>query len=154
MNVLVTELGGDDFRDQLFDLPAGGAVADRDHVQIVLADHLRQLRAAGRFLLVAADDVNHVVIEQRAEFVEHRQLAAVLVAGIDRQHALAMQRRLQQQIPQVAAKHLDGVRLGLFGQLAASLALQAGQQQPRERIAHAADQEILVRMVLAEPSAR
>ena len=110
-------------------------------------DQLGQLRAAGGFLLVAADDVDHVVREQRAELIEHGQLAAVLVAGIDRQHALARQRRLQQQIPQVAGKHFDGVRLGLLGQLAAGFALQARQHQPRERVSHAADQEILVRML-------
>ena len=115
-------------------------------LQIVLPDELDQLRAGRGLLLVAADDVDQVVAEQRAELVEHRQLAAVLVAGIDRQHALARQRRLQQQVPQIAGEHFDGVRLGLFGQLAAGLALQARQHQPRERIAHAADQEILVRM--------
>ena len=145
---MVFEFSSDDFCDQLLDLPAGGAVADRDDVEIVLADQLRELRSAGRFLLVAADDVDHVVNEQRAEFVEHRQLAAVLVARIDGQHALAVQRRLQQQILQVAGKHFDGVRLGLFGKLAAGLALQAGQQQPRERIADAANQKIFVGMVL------
>ena len=58
---MLAQFGRQDFRDQLFDLPAGGAVADRDHVEIVLADQLDELRAAGRFLLVAADDVDHVV---------------------------------------------------------------------------------------------
>ena len=37
VHVLLGELAGQDFGDQLFGLPAGGAVADRDHAQIVLA---------------------------------------------------------------------------------------------------------------------
>ena len=97
----------------------------------MLLDQLDQLGAGCGLLLVAADEVDHVVAQQRAELVERGQLAAALEAGIDRQHALARQRRLQQQVPQVAGEHLDGVRLGLFGQLAARLALQAGQHQPR-----------------------
>ena len=110
-------------------------------------DERDQLRTAGRFLLVAADDVDHIVREQLAELIERGQLAAVLVTGVDGQHALARQRRLQQQVPQIASEHFDGVRLGFFGQLAAGFALQAGQDQPRERVAHAARQKILVRMI-------
>ena len=106
VHVLLFELTAENFGDELFGLPAGGAVADRDDGQIVLGDERDQLRAASRFLFVAADDVDHVVGEQLAEFIERRQLAAVLVARIDGQNALAGQRRLQQQIPQVASETL------------------------------------------------
>ena len=116
-------------------------------LRLCCLDQLDQLGAGGGLLLVAADDVNHVVLQQRAEFVERRQLAAVLEAGVDGQHALAGERRLQQQVPQVAGEDFDGVRLGLFGQLAAGFALQARQHQPGERVAHAAGEKILVRML-------
>ena len=35
MHVFARELGAQDFGDQLFGLAAGGAVADRDHVEVV-----------------------------------------------------------------------------------------------------------------------
>jgi hypothetical protein len=36
------------------------------------------------------------VVEQGAEFVEGSELAAIFVTGVDRQHAAAGERRLQQ----------------------------------------------------------
>ena len=104
-------------------------------LSLMLANQLGQFGAAGGELLVAADDVDQRVFQEGAEFVEGGKLAAVFEAGIDRQHAAAGERRLQQQIPQVVGKHFDRMRFGLFGEVAASLALQAGKHEARQSIA-------------------
>ena len=56
-------------------------------------------------------------------------LAAAAEAGVDGQHAVFAQRRLQQQAAQVAGEHLGRVPLGPLGQVAADLALQGRHQQ-------------------------
>ena len=79
--------------------------------------------------------------------VQGRDLAAGAEAGVDGQHAAAAQRRLQQQAAQVRAKTLTAWASARFGQLAADLALQAGQQQPGQGVAGHVLQEVGVRMV-------
>ena len=94
-----------------------------------------------------ADQMHDAMVEQVAEFIEHGQLAAALEARIDGQHPAAAHRRLQQQIAQIPGEHLDGMRFGQIGQLAADFAFEAGQHQPRQRVAHAAAQKLGVRML-------
>ena len=113
----------------------------------MFGDERDELGAAGGLLFVAADDVDHVVREQLAEFVEGREFAAVLVAGIDGQHASARQRRLEQEIAQIAGEHLDRMRFGFFSELATGLAFKAGQNQTREGVADAAHEKIFVGVV-------
>ena len=67
------------------------------------------------------------VVQQRAEFIEHRDLAAGAQAGIDGQDSAMVQRRLQQQAAQIAGEHGHGMGLGLVGQLVTNFAFQAGQ---------------------------
>ena len=55
-------------------------------------------------------------------------------------------RRLQEQLAQVANEDIDRVLFGALGHFAADLALQAGHDQPRERIADAVANELAVRM--------
>ncbi len=79
--------------------------------------------------------------------VQRRHLAAGAEAGVDGQHAPAAQRRGQQQAAQVPREHADGVRLGAHRQFLADLALQAGQQQPRQGVNRHGAQEVGVRVV-------
>jgi hypothetical protein len=62
------------------------------------------------------------------------QFAAAAESRIDRQHATVADRRLQQQLTQIAGKDLDRMQLGPFRQLATHFALQAGGQQAVQRI--------------------
>ena len=70
------------------------------------------------------------VIEQVAVRVEHGDLAAGSESGVDGQHDLLGDRRLEQQAAEVPGEDLDGVLLGGLGEVAADLALHAGQDQP------------------------
>ena len=63
-----------------------------------------------------------------------RDLAAVPEAGVDRQHDLLGDRRLEQEAPEVPGEHVDGVALGHLGQVATDLALHAGQEQAVEGV--------------------
>src|SRR5207247_10189104 len=125
-NIVVLQLLGEAFRDELLGLAAAGAVADSDHRNVVLLDHIRQA-SAGLFspLLVLADDKDHSVAQHVAEFVERRHLAAALEARIDRQNAASVGGPLQEQLSQVANEDLDGVLFGPLGHLAADFSLQA-----------------------------
>ena len=133
--------------EEILRLAAGRAVADGHDGQLVLADQIDRL-LLGLFLPagLAADQVDHVVAEHVAELVERRQLAAALEARIDRQHAAVVDRRLQEQIAEIAGKNAHGVRLGPIGQFAAGLALQGGQDQAAEGVAGAAAQIVGMRM--------
>ena len=118
----------DQIGDELLGLAAAGAVADGDDGDLVLADELFELRLASAAFCFWLR-VDHRVFEQLAGLVEHRDLAAGAEAGVDGQHLLAADRRLEQQAAQVAGEDVDGVLLGALGQFAADLALQAGQER-------------------------
>ncbi len=133
--------------EEVFGLAAGRAVADGHDGQLVLADQIDRLLlglfpAAG----LAANQVHHVVPEHVAELVQRGQLAAALETGIDGQHAAVVDRRLQEQIAEIAGEDADGVRLGPIGQLAAGLALQGGQDQAAQGVAGAAAEVVGMRM--------
>ena len=74
--------------------------------------------------------------------VEHGDLAAGPEARVDGQDDLLGDRRLEQQAAQVAGEDVDGVPLGHLGQVAADLALQAGQQQAVEGVEGRGPEEV------------
>ena len=74
------------------------------------------------------------MLEQVAVAVEHGDLAAGAEAGVDRQDDLLGDRRLEQEAAEVPGEDVDGVPLGHLGQVAADLALHAGQEQAVERV--------------------
>ena len=91
---------------------------------ISLSDHLGLGPA-----ILGRMGVDHRLVEEVAAGVEHGDLAAGPEPGVDRQDDLLGDRRLEQQAAQVAGEDLDGVLLGGLGQVAADLALHAGQDQ-------------------------
>ena len=92
--------------------------------------------------------IDHGLVDQLAAGVEHGDLAAVLEPGIDGQHDLLGDRRLEQQAAQVAGEDLDGVLLGGLGQVATDLALHAGQDQPIERVDGGGMEQVVLGMAL------
>ena len=126
---------------------AGCPVAERRRGNVVRLDQLGEFRAGFGLLLRLADQMDHGMIQQVAEFVEHRQLATAFETWIDGQHAPPSHGRLQQQVPQVLREHADGMHLRVFRQLAANLALEARQHQPRQRIVRAAAEKFRMGMV-------
>ena len=115
-------------------------------VSLMLLDHAEHFLLGLLAGVGLAHQEDHAVIEQIAELVEGRQLAAALESGIDRQDAMVMDGRLQQQIAQILGEHTHRVGFGPVGQLAADFPLQAGQNQAGQRIARAAAQIIGVGM--------
>ena len=101
----------------------------------MLPDHAQHFLPSVLAGIGLSHQEDRAVIEQVAELVERRQLAAALESGIDRQNALVMDRGLQQEIPQVLGEHAHRVRFGPVGQFAADFPLQAGQNQPIQRVA-------------------
>ncbi len=137
---------GDHLGHQLLGLPAGGAVADGHDADVVLADEVldRLLRLVPAVLGLVR--VDHGLFEQRPVRVEHRHLAAGAETGVDRQHDLLGDRRLEQQAPQIAGEDVDGVPLGHLGQVAADLALQAGHQEAVQRVDRRLVEDLRVRV--------
>ncbi len=133
---LLAELGslGDDLGDQLLGLAAGGAVADGDDADMVLADQVLEVLLGLGAPVLGRVRVDHPLFEQVAVAVEHRDLAAGAEAGVDRQDDLRRDRRLEQQAAEVPGEDVDGVPLGQLGQVAADLALHAGQEQAVEGV--------------------
>ena len=124
----------DDLGDQLLGLAAGGAVADGDDADVVLADQVLEEELRLRPPVLGRVRMDHRLLEQVAVAVEHGDLAAGPEARVDRQHDLVGDRRLEQQAAEVAGEDVDGVPLGHLGQVAADLALHAGQEQAVERV--------------------
>ena len=139
---------GDDLGDQLLGLAAGGAVADGDDADLVLADQVLEEDLGLRPAVLGRVRVDHALVEQVAAAVEHRHLAAGPEPGVDRQHDLLGDRRLKQQAAQVLGEDLDGVLLGHLGQVAADLALHAGQDQAVEGVDRGGAEELGLGMAL------
>ena len=98
--------------DEILGLAAGGAVADRDGLDLELLAQSRDLGPVRRARLLALVQVDHVRVFQLSLPVETDHFAARAEAGVDRQHVLAAQRRRQQQFPQVLRKDPDGLLVG------------------------------------------
>ncbi len=133
-NVVSGQLAGDQLADPLFSFAATGAVTDGDGRQAMFANDFHDLVLGFGTPLLAADQVHDAMRKQVAELVERGQFATAFEAGIQGQNATLANRRLQQQLAQVAGENLDGVNLGPIGQLAADFSFQAGQDESREGI--------------------
>ncbi len=116
---------------QRLGLAAGSAVPNGDDGD---AMRLRQLAQRLFRLGLMAVGVDGDGGEHLAGGIHHGDLAAGADAGINAEHGLPAQRRLQQQGAQVGGKDADGVRIGDLGQRAADVALHGGEEQPGEGI--------------------
>ncbi len=113
---------------------------------LILFGEVRQPLASFGPAIFFADNVNHAVREDIAEFIQGHHLAAALEAGVDGQHSLAPRRLLEEQFAEIADEDLDGVFLRLFGLFAAGFALQAGNEQTGQGVSHALTQKLRMRM--------
>ena len=129
------------FGHECLGFPAGGTVADGHHRAGMRRDHFDDLVRGGGPLFRLADNVEHRMLERVAAFIDRHGLAAALEAGIEREHAAAGHRGLQEQVSQVSGKHLHGMRFAIFGHLPAEFAFEARQHQPGKRVADAALEE-------------
>ena len=129
-DVGLLERAGDQLGNERFGLSTGRAVAHRDHIHGVLLNKLHDACTGRLALLFLADDRQHGMLERHAALVDHDRLAAAFEAGIEGQHALAADRRLKEEIAEVAGKHGDGMPLAVFGDLPTDLALEAREHQP------------------------
>ena len=73
--------------------------------------------------------VDDPLIEQTAATVEHGHLATGAETGVDGQHDLFGDRRLEQQAAEVFGEDLDGVLLGPIAQVTSDFALHAGEDE-------------------------
>ncbi len=106
-----------------------GAVADGDGLDAMLLAQPLQRRRGLVDLLVGLGRVDDVVRLQIALAVDHRDLAAGAEPGIDRQHPLAAERRLQEQRAQVVGEHLDRLGVGALLEHQPHVDLDRGLEQ-------------------------
>ena len=78
--------------------------------------------------------VNHRLVDQVAAPVEHGHLAAGPEPGVDGQDNCLGIGGCKSKPAEVLGKDLDGVLLGCLGQIAANLALHAGEDQSIEGV--------------------
>ena len=132
-------------------LATAGAVADRDRHRVMGAHELGELGlgALERGLALGEEDRHRA--EVAAGGVDGGALAAGAQAGVDADHALGAQRRLQQQRPQVAGEHARGleVRRGLA--LGAHVVLDRRRQEPAVALADRARELLAPRRGRAMP---
>ena len=132
----------DDLGDQLLGLAAGGAVADRHDRHPVLADEVLELDLRLGPAVLRRVGVDDPVLQQVAVGVEHGDLAAGPEAGVDGEHDLVGDRRLEQEAAEVPGEDVDRVPLGHLGQVAADLALHARQEQAVDRVGRGVAEDV------------
>ena len=132
----------DDLGDEFLGLPAGGAVADGDDADLVLGDEVLEVDLCLRPAVLRRVRVDDAVVEEVAVPVQDGDFAAGAEAGVERQHHLVQDGRLEQEAAQVPGEDVDGVPLGEFGQVATDLAFHAGQEQTFESVGGRGAEEV------------
>ena len=115
-------------------LARGGAVADGDGAHVVLAQQGFQLGRGFGVAVLRGVQIEHIVRQQLAGLIHHRNLAAGAQAGIDAQHGDRSGGRREQQVIKIVAEDVDGLGVGAALQLQANLALNGGIQQALPRV--------------------
>ncbi len=128
--------GAGQLGDELLRLARGGAVADGDERHAVAGDEPVQALQRRLTFVLRGVGVDGVRGQQFARRVNHGHFAAGAEAGIDGQHRVAGEGRLAEQAAQVVGEDGDGVRFGLFGERAAHVTLDGGQEQALGSIGH------------------
>ncbi len=118
-----------DLADEGFRLTRGGAVADRDGLDVVLL-HQSVKNLGGLDLLAGAFfGVDDLVFQQLSLAIHCHDLAAGAEAGVDRQRGLLAERRGKQELAEVIGEDADGFLVGLLLVKRARLGLHAEAQQ-------------------------
>ena len=120
---------GNEVRGELLRLIACRAVADGEQRDMVLLDERKDFLGRGFALGVALRELEHAVVQDAARRIDDGHLAARAVAGVEPHDDMAAERRLQEQLPQVHAEDMDGLRLGILRELRADFAFECREQQ-------------------------
>ena len=132
----------DEFRSEFLRFEGGGAVADGNQRHMMLLYESQHFLLRRLLRSVALRHLNDAVVEDVACGVHHGQLAARAVAGVESQHHVTGQRRLQKELLEIRAEDVDCLRFGLLCQRCANLALQGGKEQPFVSILHGETQRL------------
>ena len=122
------------FGGELFRLERSGSVADGNQGNAKLSHQFDKMSFRFILLALAADDVQGVGGQHFALGIDDRGLAAGTVPGIQTDNGMACDRLLQQQLPQVDGKYVDGLLFRFFSQLIADFALNGRENQAFIRI--------------------
>ena len=87
------------------------------------------------------------MLQRHAALIDHHSLTAALEAGVEREHAAAPNRGLEEQVAEVAGEHLHGVALAGIGHLPADLPLETGKHEPGEGVMGTPAEKLGVRMI-------
>jgi hypothetical protein len=118
----------DQVGDQLLGFATTGAIANRDHRDLMLANELFQLPLRFYRVPFLPMRVDHGIFEQIACFIKRRELATRADTRINGQHFLAPQRRLEEKAAQILREDVDRVVLRPFRQFAPHLAFESRQE--------------------------
>ena len=116
-------------RGELFGFIARRAVANREQRDMVLLDECEDFLRGGFALGIALRELEHAVAQDAARRIDDGHLAARAVAGVEAHDDMAAERRLQEQLPQVHAEDMDGLRLSVLCELRVDFAFERGEQQ-------------------------
>ena len=119
----------DELDGHLLGLAAGGAVADGDVLHAVLADQGGQLLDGLVLLPLAVGGIDDGGVQNPAGPVDHGDLAAHAVPGVEAHGDLALDGRLHQEGTKVQGKLADGAFTGRRRELGADLALERREEQ-------------------------
>src|SRR6202044_1075461 len=109
-------VGLDQVDRELVGLPRGGAVADRDELDVVLGGQVLQDRQGLVPLVLGDVRVDRVGRDRLAGLVDDRDLDAGAEAGGKAHGGAPGGRGGQQQVAQVGGEHVDRLRLGALPQ--------------------------------------
>ena len=140
---LFDQVGG-----QLVGLAAGGAVADRDQVDLMLGAQLGQGHQGAVPVVARRVRVDGGGVQHLAGGIHYRHLAAGAQARIEGQGRPRAGRRGQQQVVQVASEHHDRFVFGAFAQLAEQVGFQVGVELDLPGPAHHFAQPFIRRTAL------
>ncbi len=91
--------------DELVHLPAGGAVADGHHLDVVVFNQAQQLTPGTlNFAATSSMGIDGDMLDKLAGGIDGRQLGAGAQAGVDAQHPMAASGRSEEQVAQVLGK--------------------------------------------------
>ncbi len=115
---------------ELFRLKGSGSVADGDKGNAKLFYQFHKTRFCVVLLALAADDVQGIGGQHFALGIDDRSLAAGTVTGIQPDDRVPRNGLLQQQLPEIDRKHVDGLLLCFFRQLIPNFPLNGRKDQP------------------------
>ncbi len=125
-----------DLANEGFGFAAGGTVADRDGLDIELADQSLQCLRRFAHFVDRSGRINHLVLQQLTLAVETNHFAAGAKTRINGQHVLAAQRRRQQQFPDILGEYPDGLGIGAFLGFESHFDFDGRSQKPLVTVLH------------------